>query len=99
MEQIEELIEEIDRLCERIWNTEKVNIQEIGIFVQTLYQSLMRLLPIIVSDDVDEKKTQRFMMGISHIMEGLKYNDQMLLADAFYYEIRDVLEEAVENGV
>lgn len=99
MGQIEELIEEIDKMCERIWAQKEVSMQEIGMFVQSMYPSFMELLPIVTQGNRSGEEGDLFMSGINHIMEGLQVKDQLLLADAFYYEIRGVLKLAAESGV
>ena len=99
MSQSEKLLGKIDELCERIWKEEDVTMQEIGVFVQTMYPDLMELLPSIAGSTAEGLGEEQFMMGINHIMEGLQFKDKLLLADAFYYEIGSILELTAESGV
>ena len=99
MGQTEQLMEKIDEICGRIWGTKEVETQEIGIFVQDLYPDLISLLPIITEKIACYEGEQKFMAGINHIMEGLQWKDHLLLADAFYYEIKDVLKCVAEMEV
>lgn len=99
MEQIEELIRQIEELKKKIWGAGEINIQEIGEFVQSMYPSLLSLLPIIEERMSETEERALFLSGINHVMEGLQYKDKMLLADAFYYEIANTLKLFAENGV
>ena len=86
MSQSEKLLGKIDELCERIWKEEDVTMQEIGVFVQTMYPDLMELLPSIAGSTAEGLGEEQF-------------KDKLLLADAFYYEIGSILELTAESGV
>lgn len=99
MEQIEELVKQIDKLRKKIWSADEINMQEIGVFVQSMYPCLVDLLPTIGDERADREIGSVFLNGINHVMEGLEYKDKMLLADALYYEIGSTLKLFLKDGV
>lgn len=99
MEQIEKLIAQIKELRKKIWSADEINMQEIGVFVQSMYPSLLSLLPIIEGEMADTEMGKMFVSGINHVMDGLQYKDKMLLADALYYEIGNTLRSFAEDEV
>lgn len=88
MIQMENYIEELERLCIGVWTEKEVEMQQLGAYVSKIYPYIAELISRI---DGDKELLAQILARMNDLTEGLQHNDKYYVADVLYDEVREIL--------